>query len=124
MFVVKNIKNRRRKKITKEMYEDLLERNKLQISELNTLTEEQDRHIIDLEKENAELKNRNSELAERNREEINYGRLEKMKIKRIKNGLYRKSNFLDFVNENENAFYLVFFNLVLIALIIILLLEK
>lgn len=40
----------------KEMYEDLLERNKLQISELNTLTEEQDRHIVELEKENAELK--------------------------------------------------------------------
>ena len=38
------------------MYEDLLERNKLQISELNTLTEEQDRHIVELEKENAELK--------------------------------------------------------------------
>ena len=37
------------------MYEDLLERNKLQISELNTLTEEQDRHIVKLEKENAEL---------------------------------------------------------------------
>lgn len=49
--------------MTKEMYEDLLERNKLQISELNTLTEEQDRHIVELEKENAELKNRNSELA-------------------------------------------------------------
>ena len=110
--------------MTKEMYEDLLERNKLQISELNSLTEEQDRHIIELEKENAELKNRNSELAERNREEINYGRLEKMKIKRTKKGLYRKSNFLDFVNENENAFYLVFFNLVLIVLIILLLLEK
>ena len=42
--------------MTKEMYEDLLERNKLQISELNTLTEEQDRHIIELEKENTELK--------------------------------------------------------------------
>ena len=42
--------------MTDEMYEDLLERNKLQISELNTLTEEQDRHIIELEKENAELK--------------------------------------------------------------------
>ena len=41
--------------MTKEMYEDLLERNKLQISELNTLTEEQDRHIVELEKENAEL---------------------------------------------------------------------
>ena len=38
------------------MYEDLLERNKLQISELNTLTEEQDRHIVELEKENAKLK--------------------------------------------------------------------
>lgn len=37
-------------------YEDLLERNKLQISELNTLTEEQDRHIVELEKENTELK--------------------------------------------------------------------
>ena len=111
--------------MTKEMYEDLLGRNKLQISELNTLTEEQDRHIVELEKENAELKNRNSELAERNREEINYGRLEKMKIKRTKNGLYRKSNFfLDFVNENENAFYLVFFNLVLMVLIILLLLKK
>lgn len=42
--------------MTKEMYEDLLERNKLQISELNTLTEEQDRHIVELEKENAKLK--------------------------------------------------------------------
>ena len=49
--------------MTKEMYEDLLERNKLHISELNTLTEEQDSHIVELEKENAELKNRNSELA-------------------------------------------------------------
>ena len=47
-----------------------------------------------------------------------------MKIKRTKKGLYRKSNFLDFVNENENAFYLVFFNLVLMVLIILLLLEK
>ena len=47
-----------------------------------------------------------------------------MKIKRTKKGLYRKSSFLDFVNENENAFYLVFFNLVLMVLIIILLLEK
>ena len=44
--------------MTKEMYEDLLERNRLQISELNTLTEEQDKHITDLEKENAELKER------------------------------------------------------------------
>lgn len=44
--------------MTKEMYEDLLGRNKLQILELNTLTEEQDRHIIELEKENAELKNK------------------------------------------------------------------
>lgn len=43
--------------MTKEMYEDLLERNKLQISELNTLVEEQDKHIEKLEKENAELKN-------------------------------------------------------------------
>lgn len=42
--------------MTKEMYEDLLERDRLQISELNTLTEEQDKHIIELEKENAELK--------------------------------------------------------------------
>ena len=42
--------------MTKEMYEDLLERNRLQISELNTLTEEQDKHIVELEKENAELK--------------------------------------------------------------------
>ena len=42
--------------MTKEMYEDLLERDRLQISELNTLTKEQDRHIIELEKENAELK--------------------------------------------------------------------
>ena len=31
--------------MTKEMYEDLLERNKLQISELSTLVEEQDKHI-------------------------------------------------------------------------------
>lgn len=38
------------------MYEDLLERNRLQISELNTLTEEQDKHIAELKKENAELK--------------------------------------------------------------------
>lgn len=43
--------------MTNEMYEDLLERNRLQISELNTLTEEQDKHIEKLEKENAELKN-------------------------------------------------------------------
>jgi len=42
--------------MTKEMYEDLLERNKLQISELNTLTEEQDKHIAKLENENAVLK--------------------------------------------------------------------
>ena len=42
--------------MTKEMYEDLLERNRLQILELNTLTEEQDKHIIELEKENAVLK--------------------------------------------------------------------
>lgn len=42
--------------ITTEMYEDLLERDRLQISELNTLTEEQDKHIIELEKENAILK--------------------------------------------------------------------
>ena len=42
--------------MTKEMYEDLLERNKLQISELNTLTEEQDHHIVELEKEISELK--------------------------------------------------------------------
>ena len=42
--------------MTNEMYEDLLERNKLQISELNTLTEEQDKHIVELEKEIAELK--------------------------------------------------------------------
>lgn len=41
------------------MYEDLLERNKLQISELNTLTEEQDRRIAELEKENAQLKSKN-----------------------------------------------------------------
>ena len=41
--------------MTKEMYEDLLERNKLQISELNTLTEEQDKHIVELEKEKCEL---------------------------------------------------------------------
>ena len=38
------------------MYEDLLGKNKLQISELNTLTEEQDRHIVELEKENENLK--------------------------------------------------------------------
>ena len=42
--------------MTKEMYEDLLERDRLQISELNTLTEEQDNHIVELLKENAELK--------------------------------------------------------------------
>lgn len=42
--------------MTREMYEDLLERCRLQISELNTLTEEQDKHIIELEKENAKLK--------------------------------------------------------------------
>lgn len=45
-----------KRKMTEEMYEDLLKRNSLQISELNTLTEEQDKHIIELEKENAELK--------------------------------------------------------------------
>ena len=50
------------KKMTDEMYEDLLERNKLQISGLNTLTEEQDRHIVELEKENAELKEKVSYL--------------------------------------------------------------
>ena len=48
--------------MTKEMYEDLPERNKLQISELNTLTEEQDKHIAELEKENAELKANNQFL--------------------------------------------------------------
>ena len=37
--------------MTKEMYEDLLERNKLQISELSTLVEEQDKHIEQLEQE-------------------------------------------------------------------------
>ena len=52
--------------MTNEMYEDLLERNKLQISELNTLTEEQDRHIVELEKENAELKEQCSILADCN----------------------------------------------------------
>lgn len=41
--------------MTKEMYEDLLERNALQISELNTLTEEQDCYIVELEKEKCEL---------------------------------------------------------------------
>ena len=44
--------------MTKEMYEDLLGKNKLQISELNTLTEEQDRHIVELKKENTGLKTR------------------------------------------------------------------
>ena len=44
------------------MYEDLLERNKLQISELNTLTEEQDRHIVELEKEIAELKGKANDV--------------------------------------------------------------
>ena len=42
--------------MTKEMYEDLLERNKLQISELNTLTEEQDKHIVELEKQIEKMK--------------------------------------------------------------------
>lgn len=42
--------------MTKEMYEDLLERNKLQISELSTLVEEQDKHIEQFEQENAKLK--------------------------------------------------------------------
>jgi hypothetical protein len=42
--------------MTKKMYEDLLERNKLRISELNTLTVEQVRHIVSLENENAVLK--------------------------------------------------------------------
>lgn len=41
--------------MTKEMYEDLLERNRLQISELNTLTEEQDKHIIELKAYNEKL---------------------------------------------------------------------
>ena len=42
-----NLKQQRRiKKMTKEMYEGLLERNKLQISELNTLTEEQDEQFL------------------------------------------------------------------------------
>lgn len=79
----------RGRRMTKEMYEDLLERSKLQISELNTLTEEQDRHIIELEKENTELKNRNSELAERNREEINYGRLKNENKKNKKRTLQK-----------------------------------
>lgn len=48
--------------MTNEMYEDLLERNKLQISELNTLTEEQDRRIVELEKEITELEKENAEL--------------------------------------------------------------
>lgn len=44
--------------MTEEMYEDLLERARLQISELNTLTEEQDKHICKLIEENAGLKAR------------------------------------------------------------------
>ena len=75
--------------MTKEMYEDLLERNKLQISELNTLTEEQDKHTTELEKENAELKNRNIELAERNREEIIYGGLKNENKKNKKRTLQK-----------------------------------
>ena len=44
---IENLKQQRRiKKMTKEMYEGLLERNKLQISELNTLTEEQDEQFL------------------------------------------------------------------------------
>ena len=42
--------------MTKEMYEDLLERNRLQISELNMLTKEQDKRIAELMKKNANLK--------------------------------------------------------------------
>ena len=42
--------------MTKEMYEDLLERNRLQISELNMFTKEQDKHIAELMKKNANLK--------------------------------------------------------------------
>ena len=42
--------------MTKEMYEDLFERNRLQISELNMLTKEQDKHIAELMKKNANLK--------------------------------------------------------------------
>ena len=38
------------------MYEDLLERNRLQISELNMFTKEQDKHIAELMKKNANLK--------------------------------------------------------------------
>ena len=38
------------------MYEDLLERNRLQISELNMLTKEQDKRIAELMKKNANLK--------------------------------------------------------------------
>lgn len=44
--------------MTKEMYEDLLERFRLQISELNILTEEQDKRICKLIEENAGLKAR------------------------------------------------------------------
>lgn len=70
--------------MTKEMYEDLLERNKLQILELNTLTEEQDRHIVELEKEIAELKEQNKDLCEsldimNNRESELLDQIEKMK---------------------------------------------
>lgn len=48
--------------MTKEMYEDLLERARLQISELDTLTEEQDKHICKLIEENAELIKENEEM--------------------------------------------------------------
>lgn len=51
--------------MTKEMYEDLFA--KLQILELNTLTkeEEQDKHIVELEKEVAKLKARCRSLADK-----------------------------------------------------------
>ena len=42
--------------MTKEMYEDLLERNRLQISELNMLTKEQDKHIAELMKKKCKFK--------------------------------------------------------------------
>lgn len=47
------------------MYEDLLKRDKLQISELWTLSEEQDKHIVELQERVAELEKENAELKEK-----------------------------------------------------------
>jgi predicted RNase H-like nuclease (RuvC/YqgF family) len=67
--------------MTKEMYEDLLERNRLQISELNTLTEEQDRHIVELEAQIEKMKSdvkANIKWADKNKNNQMYFKLNAM----------------------------------------------